>query len=63
MIIPDPKTPVGRAVIALRQELTELEERKDGWPGADVVDILGTWLALFDFGGSLPREFTDEEVQ
>ncbi|MDV9174236.1 hypothetical protein R6V09_29520 [Streptomyces sp. W16] len=50
-----PKTPVGRntpegsAVIALRQQLTDLEERAGEWPGADVVDILGTWLEQFDF--------------
>ncbi|MFE3413441.1 hypothetical protein ACFXMT_35585 [Streptomyces mirabilis] len=40
MIVPDPNTPVGTAVIALRQKLTELEERAGDWPGADVVDIL-----------------------
>ncbi|MGW2612718.1 hypothetical protein ACWC4A_52020 [Streptomyces mirabilis] len=49
MIVPDPNTPVGTAVIALRQELTELEERAGDWPGADVVDILEPWLEQFDF--------------
>jgi hypothetical protein len=45
----DRNTPVGKAVIALHRQLTDLEERTDEWPGADVVDILSDWLEQFDF--------------
>ncbi|BBC28721.1 hypothetical protein SGFS_000120 [Streptomyces graminofaciens] len=49
MIIADPTTPAGAAVIELHQQLTELEERAGEWPGADVVSILEPWLERFDF--------------
>ncbi|MFF7602332.1 hypothetical protein [Streptomyces mirabilis] len=29
--------------------MCKLKERTDYWPGADTVDILGEWLARFDF--------------
>ncbi|MFC8520482.1 hypothetical protein [Streptomyces sp. NPDC057257] len=45
----DRNTPTGRAVITLHQQLTDLEERTDEWPGANVVDILSGWLEQFDF--------------
>ncbi|GGP80829.1 hypothetical protein [Streptomyces melanogenes] len=60
MTTPEPKTPIhrntpmGKAVITLHQQLTELEERTGGWPGADVVDILGDWLEQFDFTAAQP---------
>lgn len=49
MITPDPATPEGAAVIDLHEQMNDLEERTDEWPGADTVDILGAWLARFDF--------------
>ncbi|MFM9499754.1 hypothetical protein ACKI1Q_39970 [Streptomyces galilaeus] len=49
MIIPDPNTRVGAAVIELHETVTELEERTGHWPGADVADILSPWLKRFDF--------------
>ncbi|MEW1648423.1 hypothetical protein [Streptomyces sp. NPDC091219] len=55
MTVPEPKTPVdqtgpvGCAVISLRQQLTDLEERTGEWPSADVVAILEPWLEQFDF--------------
>lgn len=61
MTIPEPKTPVdqtapvGRAVISLRQQLTDLEERAGEWPGADVLDILEPWLEQFDFNAAPQR--------
>ncbi|WP_406469834.1 hypothetical protein [Streptomyces sp. NBC_01615] len=60
MTTPEPKTPVdrntpvGKAVIALHRQLTDLEERTDEWPGADVVDILSDWLEQFDFTAPAP---------
>jgi hypothetical protein len=61
MTIPEPKTPVdqtapvGRAVISLRQQLTDLKERAGDWPGADVLDILEPWLEQFDFNAAPQR--------
>ncbi|OIJ99020.1 hypothetical protein BIV25_10970 [Streptomyces sp. MUSC 14] len=49
MIIPDPNSPVGNAVISLHRQMTDLEERVGDWPGADVVGILEPWLEQFDF--------------
>ncbi|MFI6340745.1 hypothetical protein [Streptomyces sp. NPDC050535] len=49
MITPDPLTPEGAAVLDLHEEMENLEKRTGDWPGADVVDILGMWLADFDF--------------
>lgn len=49
MIAPDPLTPEGAAVIDLHEQLEDLEARTGEWPGADVVDLLGIWLAEFDF--------------
>ncbi|MGW7719813.1 hypothetical protein ACWGKK_36720 [Streptomyces chartreusis] len=49
MIIPDPNSPVGEAVISLHQEMTDLRERRGDWPGADAVTILESWLEQFDF--------------
>ncbi|MEU9370431.1 hypothetical protein AB0D71_38345 [Streptomyces avermitilis] len=49
MIAPDPATPEGAAVIDLHEQMEDLEKRTGEWPGADVVDILGLWLADFDF--------------
>ncbi|WP_217236435.1 hypothetical protein [Streptomyces sp. AC555_RSS877] len=49
MIIPDPLTPEGAAVIDLHEQMEDLENRTGEWPGAEVVDILGPWLADFDF--------------
>lgn len=49
MITPDPATPAGEAVIDLYEQMCKLKERTDYWPGADTVDILGEWLARFDF--------------
>ncbi|GAA0611262.1 hypothetical protein [Streptomyces crystallinus] len=50
----DRNTPIGKAVLALHQQLTELEERTGEWPGADVVDILGGWLERLDFTAAQP---------
>ncbi|MGW5636308.1 hypothetical protein [Streptomyces sp. NPDC003832] len=55
MITPDPATPEGAAVIDLYEQMNALQERTDEWPGADTVDILGTWLARFDFTGPVTR--------
>ncbi|GGJ67965.1 hypothetical protein [Streptomyces brasiliensis] len=55
MITPDPATPEGEAIIGLHEQMNELQERTDRWPGADTVDILGTWLARFDFTGPVQR--------
>ncbi|MFF3313840.1 hypothetical protein [Streptomyces sp. NPDC002952] len=49
MIAPDPLTPEGAAVFDLYEQLQDLEKRAGERPGADVVDILGEWLAKFDF--------------
>ncbi|MGW7365412.1 hypothetical protein ACWGI8_18710 [Streptomyces sp. NPDC054841] len=49
MITPDPATPEGEAIIDLYEQMNELQERTDYWPGAGTVDILGEWLARFDF--------------
>lgn len=50
----DRHTPVGKAVIALHQQLTDLEERTDEWPGADVVASPSGWLEQFDFTAPAP---------
>ncbi|MGA5521005.1 hypothetical protein ACPCK2_32900 [Streptomyces pseudogriseolus] len=55
MITPDPATPEGAAVIDLYEQMNALQERADEWSGADTVDILGRWLARFDFAGPVPR--------
>ncbi|MGA5606004.1 hypothetical protein ACPCUF_34165 [Streptomyces griseoincarnatus] len=55
MIKPDPATPEGAAVIDLYEQMNALQERTDEWPGADTVDILGKWLARFDFTGPVTR--------
>ncbi|MFF8848130.1 hypothetical protein ACF08N_36535 [Streptomyces sp. NPDC015127] len=55
MITPDRATPEGEAVIDLYEQMNELQERTGEWPGAEAVDILGTWLARFDFTSPVPR--------
>ncbi|KUJ33571.1 hypothetical protein ADL25_44655 [Streptomyces sp. NRRL F-5122] len=55
MITPDPTTPEGEAIIKLHEQMAELRERTDEWPGADTVDILDKWLALFDFTSPVKR--------
>lgn len=50
----DRTTPVGKALVALHHQLNDLEQRSDGWPGADVVDILDRWLEQFDFTAPAP---------
>ncbi|WP_455362339.1 hypothetical protein [Streptomyces sp. SYSU K21746] len=49
MITPEPATPEGEAIIDLNEQMSELKERTDYWPGTDTVDILGKWLARFNF--------------
>jgi hypothetical protein len=55
MFTPDPATPEGAAVIALFEQMNTLHERTGEWPGAATVDILGDWLAHFDFTGPVTR--------
>ncbi|MGW2563423.1 hypothetical protein ACWCXB_30210 [Streptomyces sp. NPDC001514] len=55
MITPDPATPEGAAVIELYEQMNDLKERTDEWPGADTVDILGDWLARFDLTRPVTR--------
>ncbi len=40
----DPETAEGRAILRLFKELKLLETPDGSWPGADVVDVLNTWL-------------------
>lgn len=55
MITPDSAMPEGEAVIDLYDQMNALKERTGEWPGADTVDILGEWLARFDFTGPVTR--------
>jgi hypothetical protein len=55
MLTPDPATPEGAAVIDLFEQMNALQERTGEWPGAGTVDILGDWLARFDFTSPVPR--------